>query len=147
MLTEMVKAFSRRFASRELTAEDLAQDAAVAIIRAGGAALTDAQRSVIGINAIRDSMRNLRYRRQVRPMPEQYDAEQPSRWRPDEEATYSDLVAQLTGRISPRAKVVLTRLLEGKSRVEIARELSLAPCSISRSVTEISERARELGVH
>jgi DNA-directed RNA polymerase specialized sigma24 family protein len=145
MIPEAVKAYSRRMHSTEYPSDDLVQDAALAIVRAGGARLTEAARVVVGLNAVRDQMRKLRTRRERGPVLLEIEARSPVPG-PVALASAQDTREAIEARVGFQARRVLSGLVAGHTQAETARRLDISPGATFRAVQSLRKQALSLGV-
>lgn len=144
MIPEAVRAYARRMHSTEYPSDDLVQDAALSIVRAGGARLTEAARLVVGFNAVRDQMRKLRTRRERGPV--LADRDGPTRAPgPAAVALAQDARDAIEAGVGVRARQVLSGLLAGRSQAQAARWLDMTPGATHREVKSLRKRALSLG--
>lgn len=144
LIPTAVKAFAYRMGSNNYPADDLAQDAALAIINAGGLRLTEAQRVVIGRNAIKDQMRKLRVRRNaVAELAENYEPASKNAG-PVSLVAAQDFRNALEDGESFDALRVVSALTNGYSKTEAAERLGLSKPAVSRIVARLKKRAERL---
>jgi DNA-directed RNA polymerase specialized sigma24 family protein len=144
LIPNAVNHYAHRMGSNGYPADDLKQDAALAIINAGGLRLSEAQRVVIGRNAIKDQMRRLRLRRKaLSQFAENYEPASHIA-SPMSEALAQDFRNVMEEGADLPTLQVVSALTNGFTKSEAAERFGLSKPAVSRIVARLKKRVARL---